>query len=177
MKIFENVISDELNQKCIDYIQKNISKNFSTSSASTFHWPSNLIRGVIGSCHLMLVPDHLSDEILESIDKISPKNYKNNDILIQFHIWDRLSGINWHDDGTYDYGITIYLNEYWDENWGGIFLWQDKTDDNQIKGLMPKKNTMVINDNYEEHCVTPVGVLYDMPRMTIQIFKRKVYED
>ena len=174
MKIFENAISDELNQKCIEFIQKKISnRDFYYSSASTLRWYTDLIEVIIGSCHIMPTPANLGDEILESIGKIFPENDRKNDIAIQFYIWDRLSGINWHDDWVYDYGMTIYLNEYWNENWGGIFLWQDKTDNNQIKGLMPKKNTMVINNNHEVHCVTPIGVLYDMPRMTIQIFVKK----
>ena len=174
MKIFENAISDELNRKCIDYIQKNISNEDSYScSASTLLWSPILTQGVIGSCHIMPTPTNLGGEILKSVNEIILGDFKNEDANIQFYIWDRLSGINWHDDGDADCGITIHLNEYWNENWGGIFLWRDKTDDNQIKGLIPKKNTMVINDNVEIHCVTPIGVLYNMPRMTIQIFVKK----
>ena len=49
----------------------------------------------------------------------------------------RASFIPWHDDGTYIYTGTIYLNEFWDENWGGYFAYAD---DGEIKCIAPFYN-------------------------------------
>ena len=76
------------------------------------------------------------------------------------------SGINWHDDHKYDYGITYYINRRWNIKFGGEFLFKDK----HANGFIPLvANSLVIVKAPFEHKVSPVQKPI-VPRKTIQIF-------
>ena len=84
------------------------------------------------------------------------------------------SGINWHDDGGHEYGITYYINRRWNPAFGGEFLFMDKN----ANGFIPLVgNSLVIVKAPFKHKVTPVMNPL-VPRKTIQIFinKEKKYE-
>ena len=70
---------------------------------------------------------------------ISFLNLKNKfrSISSTFYDWHN-SNITWHDDGAWFYGITLYLNEHWNENWGGELLLEDNT------FVKPEPNRLVI---------------------------------
>tara|TARA_R110000787_G_scaffold16632_1_gene52367 strand:+ start:574 stop:1119 length:546 start_codon:yes stop_codon:yes gene_type:complete len=79
------------------------------------------------------------------------------------------SGINWHDDNNYKYGITYYINRRWNPKFGGEFLFQDKNNN----GFIPLVgNSIVIVKAPFDHKVTPVMDPL-VPRKTIQIFLPK----
>jgi len=76
------------------------------------------------------------------------------------------SGINWHNDQNYKYGITYYINRRWNPRFGGEFLFQDKSNN----GFIPLVgNSIVIVKAPFDHKVTPVMNPL-VPRKTIQIF-------
>jgi len=76
------------------------------------------------------------------------------------------SGINWHNDHNYKYGITYYINRRWNPRFGGEFLFQDKSNN----GFIPLVgNSIVIVKAPFDHKVTPVMNPL-VPRKTIQIF-------
>ncbi len=76
------------------------------------------------------------------------------------------SGINWHNDHNYKYGITYYINRRWNPRFGGEFLFQDKSNN----GFIPLVgNSVVIVKAPFDHKVTPVMKPL-VPRKTIQIF-------
>jgi len=76
------------------------------------------------------------------------------------------SGINWHDDNKYGYGITYYINRRWNKKFGGEFLFMDKN----TNGFIPLvANSLVIVKAPFEHKVSPVQKPV-VPRKTIQIF-------
>ena len=161
MKILKNVLSDSLYQKCLDTLKQLASNQSWFSSSVTWH--PELKQGIQGSCIFTFVPEHLKIKILDEL-----KCYlSSSEPMLQFYIWQPLSGIAWHNDDGHNIGATIYLNEKWHVNNGGIFLHQTK---DRINALVPQKNTIVINDSNEYHMVTPVA--FDVPeyRYTIQIW-------
>tara|TARA_R100000700_G_C3154253_1_gene131985 strand:- start:384 stop:932 length:549 start_codon:yes stop_codon:yes gene_type:complete len=79
------------------------------------------------------------------------------------------SGINWHNDGVYKYGITYYINRRWNFKFGGEFLFNDKNNNGYIPLV---GNSMVIVKSPLNHKVTPV-MKPVVPRKTIQIFVKK----
>ena len=87
-------------------------------------------------------------------------------MLCQYYIWQPQSGISWHNDYESNrlFGATLYLNEQWHPDNGGWFIWKD---DNGYHTILPKQKVLVVNDNYEYHCVTPVALGF---RCTIQIW-------
>jgi len=76
------------------------------------------------------------------------------------------SGINWHDDYGWQYGITYYINYKWNLKFGGEFLFKDE----KSYGFIPLVgNSLVIIKAPLNHKVTPV-MKSTVPRKTIQIF-------
>lgn len=96
--------------------------------------------------------------------KIQIKDYKP-----KIHSMSDGSGINWHDDGNWKYGITYYINRRWNLKFGGEFLFADK----YSNGFIPLVgNSLVIVKAPLEHKVSPVQKPI-VPRKTIQIFVDK----
>jgi len=96
--------------------------------------------------------------------KIKIKNY-----IPLIHSMTDGSGINWHDDGRYSYGITYYINRRWNKKFGGEFLFMDKN----TNGFIPLvANSLVIVKAPFKHKVSPVQKPI-VPRKTIQIFVDK----
>jgi len=82
------------------------------------------------------------------------------------HSMENGSGINWHNDDMYEYGITYYINRRWDLKFGGEFLFTDKNSN----GFIPVVgNSIVIVKAPFIHKVAPV-MKPIVPRKTIQIF-------
>jgi Rps23 Pro-64 3,4-dihydroxylase Tpa1-like proline 4-hydroxylase len=76
------------------------------------------------------------------------------------------SGINWHDDTGYKYGVTYYLNHRWNYKFGGELLFQYENGN----GFIPiVGNSIIIIKSPLEHKVIPVMKPL-IPRKTIQIF-------
>jgi hypothetical protein len=82
------------------------------------------------------------------------------------HSMENGSGINWHNDDMYEYGITYYINRRWNLKFGGEFLFTDKNSN----GFIPVVgNSIVIVKAPFIHKVAPV-MKPIVPRKTIQIF-------
>lgn len=91
-------------------------------------------------------------------------------ITLQYYEWHRGSYIPWHNDGNHDYGATIYLNEDWDIEDGGIFMYYENNNQEDIKCIAPKYNTLVVNDNHEFHHVSLINYHAKEVRKTLQIW-------
>jgi hypothetical protein len=78
------------------------------------------------------------------------------------------SHIPWHDDYKYNGGLTIYLNEYWNNNNGGLFMFEDKKN-NEIRAIFPKRNRAIEQIGGVRHSVCPTTKKSDI-RKTIQMF-------
>ena len=162
MILIEDSITDDLYQKCVKELDKKVSKNCWQSSSVT--WDAGTREGVLGSCIITPVSDNIH-QLLEQELKSSLPKY--TELICQYYIWQPQSGIAWHNDGGDRrrlFGATLYLNEQWHPNNGGWFIWEDA---DGYHTILPKKKFLVLNDNYQYHCVTPVSLDF---RCTIQIW-------
>ena len=88
---------------------------------------------------------------------------------INYHLWLPGSGINWHDDKASLYGATLYLNT-WEPEKGGVFMWREKLT-GELKCIHPQRNMLMINEQGEDHAVTPIMVNESFGnRKSVQIF-------
>lgn len=93
--------------------------------------------------------------------KVIIKDYKP-----KIHSMSDGTGINWHNDSNWKYGITYYINSRWNKMFGGEFLFTDK----YSNGFIPLVgNSIVIVKAPFMHKVSPVQKPI-VPRKTIQIF-------
>jgi hypothetical protein len=168
MLIIKNVLSDDVMRD----IQIDISSKLKERcwGLSDFTWEPATLQGVTGNCATSTVESPISEKIERNIKKHLPQTYTQ--LQMYYYIWTRNSGIASHNDAHpfYSFGATLYLNSNWDENWGGLFVY----DDNGIKKVIaPEFNTMVVNDKLTQHRVTSVSPLATKMRMSIQIWAIK----
>ncbi len=51
---------------------------------------------------------------------------KLDEINASIHYMEKGAGINWHNDASWKYGATYYLNNRWNPDWGGEFMFKSK---------------------------------------------------
>ena len=101
---------------------------------------------------------------LEEYD-VEPLN-KNVIKGMMFYYWKEGSYIPWHTDENHSAGLTIYLNDTWNYQNGGLFLYNHN---DQIKTLIPSRNTGVLQVGGMDHSTTIVRKGSKV-RKTLQIF-------
>ena len=132
------------------------------------HWSSILTKGFKNfPDSAYLNPDHPILEKLKNILSTNPYiKIDCNGIFYQIHSMRNNAGINWHNDGGHEYGITYYINRRWNHQFGGEFLFADESSNGFIPVI---GNSMVIVKSPFQHKVTPV-LNSIVPRKTIQMF-------
>ena len=63
---------------------------------------------------------------------------------------------------------TIYLNDLWDPDDGGLFLWKDQK--NKLHVEAPEENKMIFNSSSVPHAVSMITPDSSSLRLSIQIF-------
>lgn len=173
MKYYENVLSKQL----LDRIQFDINNQVPKYNwSSNIPWVPPLKFGISGLCIQARVTGQLHIDILKEIQHLLPEAL---DYTLMYNIWPAHSGIGKHDDSNKIFGATIYLNEGWSVNDGGIFLYKKEDNkESEWNAIVPTKNTMVLNDENEMHLVTQVSPLAEGFRITIQVWgnDHKVWE-
>lgn len=130
---------------------------------TNYSWNENV---VLDSAPVLIhaADGKVAEDIRETVfQKTGVTNIKD----IMFYYWTRNSFIPWHDDAHKKSAITIYLNDTWDPNWGGYFLYEQNKD---IKCIIPQRNKAIHNDAHLRHCTTPV-THNGFVRSTIQLFE------
>jgi hypothetical protein len=164
---FNSFFSDETYTKLIDYIKKIKTDKNSNLYTSTAFWDEYLIN----SSTPVVIYD-FSDKDSEIFNLLK----KEIELQIPFfvtglkiHFWPKLSYITWHNDGLYKGALTVYLNEKWESDWGGYFMYEE---DDEIKAIKPDKNTGVFLTGGTKHCVTTINLNADI-RISLQCFLTK----
>jgi Rps23 Pro-64 3,4-dihydroxylase Tpa1-like proline 4-hydroxylase len=136
-------------------------------SSSTSHWSEYLksnstpiLRYVMNDSEL-----ELFNSLKKEIEKKIP--YYVDNVII--HIFPKLSYIPWHDDGNHTAALTIYINEKWDANWGGFFMYNI---DDTINAIKPERNLAILQKGGLGHCVTTTNIDADF-RISIQCFLKQ----
>ena len=164
MILIEDAITNDLYQKCTNELNENRYLNCWSSSSVT--WDSGIKQGIVGSCIITPVSDTICCLLEKELKLILPEHDK---LIFQYYICQPQSGISWHTDEEPDrlFGATLYLNDEWHPDFGGWFIWKEN---NNYHTILPKKKFLIINNNYQHHCVTPISTGF---RCTIQIWGKK----
>ena len=85
---------------------------------------------------------------------------------VSYYKWLPGSFIPFHNDYVYSLSSTIYLNQSWDKNYGGLFLYEKNKN---LRGYVPKYNSAVINNKKVPHGTSIISPTAPI-RETLQIF-------
>lgn len=165
MKLYNNILSEITLILYKQEIKKLLTANVWRSSE--YGWNKNLTEGFVSHCNSTAASDELLYLVLLDINNLLP-NYSN--LSMQHCIWNKGSGIQFHEDSEYNFGATIYLNSVWKAEWGGLFLWLPIKGQNNLEGFIPSYNSLVITDPKISHAVTPVNQNALENRITLQLW-------
>ena len=168
IKKFENFFTEDFYSEVIETAKKLIvtplelgDHNFSTNAS----WTKDIIKDSFPVLIHRIYTE--SDFFKKCIDQIESKtNYRVKCNTIMIYYWTRFSYIPWHNDGMHDAALTVYLNDQWDRDYGGFFLYEEE---DEIKAIIPKRNFGILQKGGTKHCTTPVNFDGKM-RITIQTF-------
>ena len=166
MVIIQNVLSSHTLDVLKNDLESKVNEQvWKTSSI----WDAGLTDGGAPSCSLHTIRDEdIRELIIKDIIEHLPPFHNLN---INYYIWGRGSLINSHDDGGLErrkFAATVYLNSQWNVDDGGLFVWEETEDDWKV--YVPKPNSMVINNAYQKHLVTPISMTTPRFRTTLQIW-------
>ncbi len=160
VKFIENVFTPHEIKAIFDNIFSN--ENQSKWSVNKHFWEPGISDKSLGTVSIFRIHDSFISDVLEKYLEPGEKiDY------IQYYEWNQLSQINWHSDTHKKGAITIYLNEYWDPNWGGFFCWQENPDKAHL--IVPQFNTAVIVRDNPPHHVSLISPFAPV-RKTLQIW-------
>jgi hypothetical protein len=134
---------------------------------SNYQWASNVVKASAP----VLVRHY--DPALAAIilDQLIKRGVlESTEFVVMNYAWSRLSYIPWHSDDMHEVAVTVYLNELWDRDWGGVFLYRDQAA--EIRGYAPKFNSCVRNAGHIMHSTTMITTDAGSPRLTVQIFPK-----
>ena len=136
------------------------------ATVNIYHWIEYLVRDSSNIYRVRIKNDDLLFKYIEDTvkHKLDYSHVKN----IWFTYFTQNSHIPWHDDGDKTAGITIYLNETWNKNDGGAFLFEDKIK-NLIYACYPFRNRAIEQVGGVHHAMSCITSKADV-RKTIQIF-------
>jgi len=98
---------------------------------------------------------------------------EEGDAHVMLYAWGANSYIPWHTDGRHSGAVTVYLNDRWDPEWGGHFLY--KTQDGEIASpLVPRFNLGVVVGCDIPHATTRVEGIAPEARYSLQVFRKKL---
>lgn len=166
MKIVKNFLSDEDYQICYDdLVSKLVSDCWGYTKVT---WRESAVtNGITGSVLSSLVSNHVYDLILDKFSSFIDVSTFTK-IVMQYYVWQPYSGLSLHNDDGYKMASTIYLNQDWNVDYGGMFLWKESKEDEIFQAIPPIKGMMILNDQRQDHMVTPVSPLSPDLRVTIQ---------
>jgi len=177
IKTYTNILNDDLIKKISDYLNHTLKKDVWGSNND---WDQRLILNSSIVLTHKIRDKLLYKKIKNSIETALDIDFEKEELtFVPFiYVWGGGSYITWHQDECYPYNGTIYLNEEWDGNDGGVFLYKENQT-KEIKGIEPTYNSMVVNsatekDPHNFHCVTCIVPGTIKKRVTIQWRTNKI---
>ena len=165
MHIFENVCTEEFLMEIQEDLSIKLKQSLPDHISSVSHWDASLLVGIEGKSTQITIDNHISKKMRNIIIKKVPEVYQCN-MAMSYQIMPYKSGISKHSDGNKKFGATLYLNKHWDIDYGGLLIYED----DGLKALCPKYNTLMINTPKHLHLVTAVTNAAPESRITLQIF-------
>lgn len=136
-------------------------------------WGKGLEAGSYAPVLILQLPEY-RDYLLNKYQTAFPEFEEYSNLTCFMHIWLPGSQIQWHHDASENnprLSSTIYINESWNWNWGGLFVYDHDT---LGQGwVYPHPNSMVWFKPPMWHATTMVNNNAEFPRLSIQCFFNK----
>ena len=151
-----NIVTEEAN-----FIFKDRNSRYKTNLT---HWHSNIVLDSKAVLIYNLQPNNCKS--FNIISKYCQQHFNLIPLGVMFYYWTQGSYIPWHNDGHFKKAGTLYLNENWDKDWGGLYL---ATENQTQTIIIPKSNLFTLQFDNMFHSTTPTSTTAPI-RITAQMF-------
>lgn len=144
---------------------KSLPRDSKISGTNLTDWRQEVVQ-TSGPILLYTVDESIRDEVSSVITgKLNlPETY--NISYMAYTLGGRYSYLPWHDDNVHKFALTVYLNDSWDLNWGGAFMYQDGY---EYKAIYPEYNKATYFMAPINHCTSMPSVQAPY-RESLQVF-------
>jgi hypothetical protein len=163
--VVKNILDIDLLHKLHDYVSVQSSEY--AWRPNTVNWNNEL---TFGSSPIMTMDLSMFREELYSSIACRFPEIKEKELTLPYPMFfsmPPLSQIGWHEDYT-PFNVSIYLNEFWDKQWGGMFIYENQ--ENGFSGIVPEFNKAVVAYPETPHHVSMINPLCPTNRFSIQLF-------
>lgn len=159
---YRSVLSDSLIKRMREFSYSKPEHRLNITS-----WEPKVV-GFSGPIMLFDLDEELQVEVkaqlLPILELEEPDSY---DWQIVYTLGSRFSFVPWHGDEGYVRACTVYLNDNWDRNWAGMFVYEPSPGD--FRAIYPEHNKAVVLYPPLPHTTTMPAI--DAPlRETLQVF-------
>jgi hypothetical protein len=167
---FKNFLSEDLYKEVAEFTTNLVKDKAANITVSLNKWESQLTYN--SSPVLRYDLSYQKDnELFRKLKEEAEEKTSFFVRTIMIHIFPKLSNIPWHDDSHTAGALTIYVNEFWDRDWGGYLMYVDKKT-KDVKAIKPEKNLGVLQEDKVLHCVTTTNI-NAKNRISLQFFLEK----
>jgi 2-oxoglutarate-Fe(II)-dependent oxygenase superfamily protein len=182
MKVFHNQLDVNVCKRICDFVSEQLMsanhKKPAVTMWSNFAWPQRIVKDST-AVFIFVTPQQFLEDIQHCLQQLSifdpEKDYPfinesnpDQSSICLTYVWTPHSYIPAHSDGKHRKTITIYCNEFWGSERGGILQWFN-AEKKTWEELVPTCGTVVFNDKDEVHTTTPVQPPGNF-RVSLQIF-------
>lgn len=164
------VIKNFFNNEDLTSIKKycdNIFDNNNSLFRASHSWDKTLLKSVKSDVLSYLLTEIIDNEIYKLIYNKLVSQFDFKIKVIKFHYFLQESNIQWHSDPGWAAAATIYLNQKWNKEDGGFFLYQKENEDLSI--VLPEINKCIFQNGAVEHATTPT-FKHSPVRKSLQVF-------
>lgn len=166
LNVITNFFNEPLFVQAQKYSEELLTKRDPLFFTSHYNWHPDVVHeSPPVLVHTLNYKSSLYERIVSEIDVKYNKRISLGNIL--FYFWSVGCYIPWHTDGSA--AFTIYLNDRWSINDGGLFVCNSK---DKLEAFVPQRNAAVYHSGGVGHMTTPVNSRGKM-RRTIQIWLEK----
>jgi hypothetical protein len=170
IEIHNNFLDEDLFNECSIFSNMLYPDNKNASINTQFRlnilaWHNSV---VLDSSHIFLFEiNENENKLLYDRLKLFIESKINRQLKsIVFVLYTPCSHIPFHNDSNHNGGVTIYLNEKWDRNHGGHYIFESN---NELRAIVPRRNMSILQYGSNYHSVSCTTRLSEI-RRTIQCF-------
>ena len=177
MKVFYNQVEPDTCRRICDFANDQILnvdwEKQPVRMWTNYGWPESIIKDS-ATVLCFVTPEEFLEEIQLSLTNAGIFDPETDSPLLNgissclIYVWTYNSYIPLHRDGEHRKTMTVYCNESWNYEKGGVFQWFDY-ENKKWESFIPSCGTLIFNDKDEPHATTPVKVR-DQFRISLQVF-------
>lgn len=134
-------------------------------------WGAGLEAGSYAPVLVLPLDEYKEYFVKKYSNEVDPRFRDYTSLTCFMHVWLPGSQIQWHHDdpgSNSRLSSTIYINESWNWNWGGLFIYEHP--DQGQRWVYPHPNSMIWFVPPVWHATTMVNAHAPHPRLSIQCF-------